>query len=230
MSIVINLKNINKIIYRLEKENHCASNAVDLLAVSKTKSISEIEEAIHAGQLAFGENYVQEAIEKIHMLNQKYPNLEWHYIGRIQKNKINDLARYFNWVQTIEDRETAEKLNRACEKNQRKLNVCLQVNVSRESQKGGVAIDEVQVLANYIATKCPFLSFRGLMTIGLATQDKVLLKAMFCQLRSCYNALKDQYVSVDTLSMGMSSDMALAIECGSTTVRIGTAIFGERVV
>lgn len=204
--------------------------SVRLLVVSKTKSIPEIEEAIHAGQLAFGENYVQEALEKIDILNQhqKYSNLEWHYIGRIQKNKINDLAKYFDWVQTLENQETAKKLNNACEKINKKLNVCIQVNISSESQKGGVLINDVNKLAKYIVEECPHLCLRGLMTIGLATQDEVCLKDMFCQLRSCYDTVKKQYASIDTLSMGMSNDMALAIECGSTMVRIGSAIFGER--
>lgn len=215
--------------------------SVRLLAVSKKKSIGDVEEAIHAGQLAFGENYVQEAIEKIDIFNQhqKYPNLEWHYIGRIQKNKIKDLARYFDWVQTIENQETAKKLNQACEKLNKKLNVCIQVNISQESQKTGVILandvgatgwSPLLNLAKYIVENCPHLCLRGLMTIGLATQDETLLKTMFCQLASCYEDLKKQHVSVDTLSMGMSSDMALAIKCGSTMVRIGTEIFGQRLL
>lgn len=201
---------------------------VRVLAVSKTKSISQIEEAIHAGQFSFGENYVQEAVEKIQFLNQKYENLEWHYIGRIQKNKIKDLARYFDWVQTIENQEMARQLNSACEKNNKKLNVCIQVNISDESQKGGILINNVNMLADYIVKECPHLCLRGLMTIGLATDDEARLKSMFCQLKSCYDDLKERYVNVDTLSMGMSADIILAIECGSAMVRIGTAIFGSR--
>ena len=230
MSVADNLSQIKNKISTLDNRYQCSLNFTRLLAVSKTKSIAEIEGAIHAGQLAFGENYVQEAIEKIDILNQhqKYSNLEWHYIGRIQKNKINDLARYFDWVQTIEDQETAKKLNQACERLNKKLNVCLQVNISGESQKGGILIHDVNTLATYIVEECPHLCLRGLMTIGLATHDEACLKTMFCQLKSCYDVLKEQYTSIDTLSMGMSSDMALAIECGSTMVRIGTAIFGER--
>lgn len=201
---------------------------VRLLAVSKTKSISQIEETIHASQFSFGENYVQEAVEKIQFLNQKYENLEWHYIGRIQKNKIKDLARYFDWVQTIENQEMARQLNSACEKNNKKLNVCIQVNISDESQKGGILMSNINTLADYIAKECSHLCLRGLMTIGLATNDEARLKSMFCQLKSCYDDLKERYVSVDTLSMGMTADMILAIECGSTMVRIGTAIFGSR--
>jgi len=201
---------------------------VRVLAVSKTKSISQIEEAIHAGQFSFGENYVQEAVEKIQFLNQKYENLEWHYIGRIQKNKIKDLARYFDWVQTIENQEMARQLNSACEKNNKKLNVCIQVNISDESQKGGILMSNINTIADYIAKECSHLCLRGLMTIGLATNDEARLKSMFCQLKSCYDDLKERYVSVDTLSMGMTADMILAIECGSTMVRIGTAIFGSR--
>lgn len=201
---------------------------VRLLTVSKAKSISQIEEVIHAGQFLFGENYVQEAIEKIPVLNQKYENLEWHYIGKIQKNKINFLTKYFDWVQTIDDEESARKLNHACEKLNKKMQVCLQVNISDESQKGGILINNVNMLADYIVKECPHLCLRGLMTIGLATNDEARLKSMFCQLKSCYDDLKERYVSVDTLSMGMTADMILAIECGSTMVRIGTAIFGSR--
>ena len=224
MDIANNVKQTREKVEQLKT----SINSIYLLTVSKKKSVAQIEEAIHAGQFAFGENYVQEAIEKIQILNQKYKNLEWHYIGKIQTKKINLLAKYFDWVQTIEDQEAAKKLNQACEKLNTRINVCLQVNISDESQKGGVLIHEVNTLARYIVEACPNLCLRGLMTIGLATQDEVLLKAMFGQLKSCYDILKGQYKTVDTLSMGMSNDMALAIECGSTMVRIGTAIFGER--
>lgn len=228
MNIRDNFAHIKKTIFKLEKNYHRDANSVRLLAVSKKKSIADIEEVIHVGHFSFGENYVQEAIEKIRILNRKYLNLEWHYIGRIQKNKISDLVQYFNWVQTIENQETAKKLNQVCEKLNRKLNVCLQVNISHEPQKGGVFISDVNMLAQYIVEYCPHLCLRGLMTIGSVTQDDARLKTMFCQLKSSYDVLKAQYTSVDTLSMGMSSDMALAIGCGSTMVRVGTAIFGER--
>lgn len=228
MSIDINLKDIVKTIRQLEEQHRCISSSVRLLAVSKTQSIAEIEEAIHAGQFAFGENYVQEAIEKIRLINQKYVDLEWHYIGRIQKNKINDLVQYFDWLQTIENTQTAARLNNAREKYQRKLNVCLQVNISDEAQKGGLKLNDVPALAKYVVEECRWLNFRGLMAIGLATEESEALKTMFAQLRCCYEDLQTLYASVDTLSMGMSSDMALAIECGSTMVRVGTAIFGRR--
>lgn len=204
------------------------SGMLHLLAVSKTKSIHDIEEAIDAGQCAFGENYVQEAIQKIQVLNQKYTHLEWHYIGRIQNNKIKALAQYFDWVQTLESQASARKLNQACESWGRKMNVCLQVNISQESQKGGVSIVEIDALAAFIVQSCPHLRLRGLMTIGLATQDEARLKVMFCQLRVQYDILREKYLSVDTLSMGMSSDLALAVECGSTMLRIGTGFFGQR--
>jgi pyridoxal phosphate enzyme (YggS family) len=221
--IADNLIQIKKEISSFEKKNQ----SVCLLAISKTKSLLEIEEAIGAGQYAFGENYVQEAIVKIQAL-KKYPQLEWHYIGCIQKNKIKDLAQYFDWVQTLEDQEVAKKLNQACEKIKLKLNVCVQVNISLEPQKGGLGFDEIEILAKYIVEECPWLCLRGLMGVGLATQDGEALRAMFCQLRCFYDDLKNKYSSVDTLSMGMSDDMQLAIACGSTMVRIGTAIFGGR--
>ena len=235
MSIADNLCQIKNQIDLAGKASKRPLNSVRLLAVSKKKSMAEIEEAIHVGQYFFGENYVQEAIKKIQALT-KYPKLEWHYIGRVQKNKVRDLAQYFDWVQSIETKEVAEKLNQACEKINRKINICLQVNISTESQKNGVLLIEnigatgspLEVLVKYIVESCPCLCLRGLMAIGLDTQDEKLLKQMFSQLRSCYDALKKQYATVDTLSMGMSGDMALAIACGSTMVRIGTAIFGER--
>lgn len=226
MSIATNL-------FAIKNELH----STQVLAVSKKKSIEEIEEAIRAGQLAFGENYVQEAIEKIRVLNQRYSNLEWHYIGKIQKNKIKDLAHYFDWVQTIENQEMVKKLNQACEKLNKKLNVCLQVNISQELQKNGIMLENLVGatgwspllnLAKYIAGECPHLCLRGLMTIGLNTSDEKLLQKMFVTMRACYDHLKTEYTSVDTLSMGMSNDWQVAINCGSTMVRIGSAIFGER--
>ncbi len=202
--------------------------SVSLVAVSKTKSAADIEQAIKAGQNVFGENYVQEAIEKIIILNQKYTNLEWHYIGKIQKNKIKDLARHFDWVQTLASEETAKKLNDACEKLQKKINVCIQINISGEGQKNGVDMSDATNISRYIVNFCPFLSLRGLMTIGLAAQDTALLEKMFNDMYQNYVTLKSCYPSIDTLSMGMSHDMEMAIKCGSTMLRIGAAIFGER--
>lgn len=221
MSISGNIKNTQD---GLKIKDYC----VRLLAVSKTKATLQIEEAIHAGQFAFGENYVQEAVEKIQILNQKYFGLEWHYIGKIQTNKIKLLAKHFDWVQTVENHAMAKKLNYACEKINKKLNVCIQVNISGESQKGGISIYEINALATYIIKECQNLCLRGLMTIGLETQDEVQLKNMFSRLKSCYDVLKSSYASVDTLSMGMSNDWQLAVTCGSTMVRIGSAIFGAR--
>ncbi len=200
---------------------------VSLLAVSKTKSVSDIEEAIRCGQYMFGENYVQEAVDKIKALTA-YPSLEWHYIGRIQKNKIKFLAEYFDWVQTLSDQAEAEKLNMACAKLNKKMNVCIQVNVSDESQKSGLVIPSINALATFIVTSCPYLCLRGLMSIGLATDDTILLRKMFHTMRKEYDSLKSFYPSIDTLSMGMTADMELAIEAGSTMVRVGTAIFGGR--
>jgi pyridoxal phosphate enzyme (YggS family) len=227
MNIAKNMIHIQEWIGIFENKSKRSLNSVHLLAVSKKKSVTDIEKAITAGQTAFGENYVQEAIEKIQAL-KKYPHLEWHYIGKIQKNKLKDLAKYFDWVQTLDSKEAAEKLNAACEKLNKKIQVCIQVNISDELKKNGVDIGEIQPLAEYIIEACPFLCLRGLMTIGLATQDEMLLKKMFKALKENYDTLKIQYANVDTLSMGMSSDLGIAIECGSTMVRVGTGIFGER--
>lgn len=201
---------------------------VFLIAVSKTRSIEEIEEAIHAGQCVFGENYVQEAIEKIQTLNHKYKDLEWHYIGTVQKNKIALLANNFNWVQTIDNEKTAKKLNDECYKINKKINVCIQVNISCERQKSGALIEDVPTLAKFIVNECPQLCLRGLMTIVLNTRDEDLLRKMFVEMRVYYDTLKVTCASIDTLSMGMSNDWKIAVNCGSTMVRIGSAIFGER--
>lgn len=228
MDIVDSLIRVQQQIAMFEKQFNRRENSIRLLAVTKDKSIVDIEKIILAGQTVFGENYVKEAIAKIKVLNQKYRHLEWHYLGKLQKNKIKDIAKYFDWVQTLDNEEAARKLNTACEKLNKIMQVCIQVNVSEEPQKGGVSLSEVRRLSAYIVNVCPFLQLRGSMTIALATHNTLLLKKMFNEMKKNYDNLEVDYVGVDTLSMGMSNDMAVAIECGSTMVRVGTAIFGEK--
>jgi len=201
---------------------------VTLLAVSKTKPISLIEQAYIAGQVNFGENYLQEAIEKITQLAH-LPDLCWHFIGPIQSNKTKLIASNFAWVHTLDREKIALRLNQHLhelpqqENKDTCLNVCLQVNISAEDSKSGLEIDELFNLAETV-NNCDKLVLRGLMAIP----EKNAAPARYQQLQQLFINLKAQYPSVDTLSLGMSNDLTIAIEHGSTMVRIGTAIFGQR--
>lgn len=209
--------NLQKVLSKINSLNP----EVQLLAVSKTKPTSAILEAYAAGQRAFGENYVQDAIEKIKALDEY--NLEWHFIGKVQSNKTKHVAEYFDWVQTVADEKIAKRLN----EHGKPLNICIQVNISQEPQKAGVCYEAIDELAKTI-NALPNLTLRGLMAIAENTKDEASVKQSFMELNNKYLALKESYSTVDTLSMGMTNDMELAIECGSTMVRVGTAIFGKR--
>ncbi|PMG75701.1 YggS family pyridoxal phosphate enzyme [Shewanella sp. 10N.286.51.B7] len=208
---------------------NCSRNSeeVTLLAVSKTKPIEDIIAAYEAGQRCFGENYVQEGEEKVIALSQSHPDIEWHFIGPLQSNKSRIIAEHFDWMHTLSREKIATRLNEQRPDDKLPLQVCIQVNVSNEASKSGVSSEEVKHLAQII-DKLPHLTLRGLMAIPTATEDVNLQRQEFAQLENLYLELKQQYLSVDTLSMGMSSDLAIAIEHGSTMVRIGTGIFGSR--
>lgn len=203
------------------------SDEVRLLAVSKTKPASDIITAYKAGQRRFGENYVQEGVDKILLLSKDYPDIEWHFIGPLQSNKTNLVAQYFDWMHTVSREKIATRLSQQRPARLAPLNVCIQVNISHEASKSGVAPDQVAPLANAIA-KLPHLTLRGLMAIPTATQDEQQQKHELSALSSLFKALKQQHPQLDTLSMGMSNDLDIAVACGSTLVRIGSAIFGER--
>lgn len=203
------------------------SDEVRLLAVSKTKPASDIITAYKAGQRRFGENYVQEGVDKILLLSKDYPDIEWHFIGPLQSNKTNLVAQYFDWMHTVSREKIATRLSQQRPSRLAPLNVCIQVNISHEASKSGVAPDQVAPLANAIA-KLPHLTLRGLMAIPTATQDEQQQKHELSALSSLFKALKQQHPQLDTLSMGMSNDLDIAVACGSTLVRIGSAIFGER--
>lgn len=224
MSISENLSRIQQQIKQISAEYQREN--VRLLAVSKTKPMQAIEEAIRAGQCAFGENYVQEGVEKIAYFSGN-KSLEWHFIGPLQSNKSRLVAEYFDWIQTVDRFKIAERLNDQRPEHLRPLNVLIQINISDESSKSGIQPEEIFSLAEKI-TQFPRLKLRGLMAIpkpeSKPEQQKIALRKM----KDLFNRLQQQFESVDTLSMGMSDDMASAIECGSTMVRIGTAIFGER--
>ncbi len=208
----------------VEKSNR-ATNSVQLLAVSKTKPVSDIVQAYEAGHRLFGENYVQEGVEKIKAL-QELSDIEWHFIGPLQSNKSKLVAENFDWVQSVDRAKIANKLNgqRSAHK---KLNVLIQVNINDETSKAGVAIEQISELAERIAS-LPNLQLRGLMTIPKAQQDEVQLQRSLKQMHQAFTQLQQSYDNIDTLSMGMSADMAQAVANGSTMVRLGTAIFGAR--
>ncbi|MBB1389953.1 YggS family pyridoxal phosphate-dependent enzyme [Shewanella sp. SG44-6] len=204
-----------------------SSAEISLLAVSKTKPISDIIAAYQAGQRLFGENYVQEGETKITALQADYPDIEWHFIGPLQSNKSKIVAEHFDWMHTLSRDKIAQRLHEQRPSNKPPLNVCIQVNISQEESKSGVNAEDVATLALTINSLSQ-LTLRGLMAIPTATNDEQIQQQEFAQLKQLFDQLKQQYPSVDTLSMGMSNDMDIAIANGSTMVRIGSAIFGER--
>ncbi|KJF93510.1 hypothetical protein UB33_16735 [Photobacterium angustum] len=219
---------INQITLATEKCGR-AADSVQLLAVSKTKPVEAIEEAIAAGQYAFGENYVQEGVDKVnHFSSHPEKNLlVWHFIGPIQSNKTRLVAEHFDWVHSIDRIKTAKRLSDQRPTSMAPLQVLLQVNSSAEATKSGITLAEVPVLAAEIAAM-PNIELRGLMSIPQPATDYDSQFATFKALADTLEQLKLTYPNVDTLSMGMSGDMEAAIAAGSTIVRIGTAIFGAR--
>lgn len=198
--------------------------SVALLAVSKKHSAASIECIFEQGQVSFGENYVQEGVEKARSL--AHLDIDWHFIGPIQSNKTRQVAEIFHWVHTIDREKIAQRLNDQRPAHLPKLNVLIQVNISHQDTKSGISLDEVPLLAAAI-NKMHNITLRGLMCIPAPTNE-TQLKSEFCAMHQAFQSLKQQYPQVDTLSMGMSQDLSLAIECGSNLVRIGTAIFGQR--
>ncbi|MCW8330548.1 YggS family pyridoxal phosphate-dependent enzyme [Photobacterium sp. SDRW27] len=205
------------------------ADSVQLLAVSKTKPIAAIDDAIAAGQYAFGENYVQEGIEKVQHFttHAQADKLSWHFIGPIQSNKTRQIAEHFDWVHSVDRAKIARRLSEQRPADMPPLNILLQVNTSGEASKSGIAFDDLSALADEIAAM-PNLVLRGLMSIPQKADDYDNQYASFSALADAQNALRDKHPQLDTLSMGMSGDMEAAIAAGSTIVRIGTAIFGAR--
>jgi pyridoxal phosphate enzyme (YggS family) len=200
-------------------------SSVQLVAVSKTFALETIREAARAGQRDFGENYAREGAEKIHALSDAA--LVWHYIGPIQSNKTGSIAQDFDWVHTVDRDKIAQRLSDARDARRPALQVCIQVNVSGEATKSGVAPAAVAALAKRVVA-LPRLKLRGLMAIPEPTSDVALARARFAQLREIKESLRRDGLALDTLSMGMSADFEAAIAEGATMVRVGTAIFGER--
>ncbi len=218
---------LNKIHQRIESAAQAAGRKADeiqLLAVSKTRPIEDIQSAITAGQHRFGENYLQEALEKIKALTAS--KCEWHFIGPCQSNKTAAIATAFHWVHSVDRLKIAQRLNDQRNSTQA-LNICLQVNISKEHSKAGIDPVALPDLAKAVEAM-PNLRLRGLMALPAAESDFDKQRAAFAKLKALFTDLNRHGHNLDTLSMGMSNDMEAAIMEGATIVRIGTDIFGPR--
>ena len=221
-------KNLNEIHARIAAAALAAGRdpqSISLLAVSKKKPASDIRAAYRCGQSEFGENYLQEALQKIQELDDL--DICWHFIGAIQSNKTRSIAEAFDWVHCIERIKIAQRLSDQRPATMAPLNVCIQVNIDHESSKAGIDLADVPELAQAI-TGLPGIRLRGLMAIPAPRQDFDQQREVFAGLAAALVDLQQRGIDCDTLSMGMTQDMEAAIEEGSTLVRIGTAIFGER--
>lgn len=202
-------------------------DSVTLLAVSKTQPAEAVRAAVACGQRGFGENYVQEALAKIDRLADLRTQVEWHLIGPLQSNKTRAVAAAFDWVHTVDRLTLAQRLSEQRPAGLPPLQICLQVNISGEDSKHGLAPGAVAVVAHAVAA-LPRLRLRGLMAIPEPAQDSQAQRAPHRALRELMHTLQAQGLALDTLSMGMSADLEAAVLEGATLVRVGTAIFGER--
>ena len=226
-SIAENLRQVRHRIDRACTECNRSPQHVTLLAVSKTCPAEAVRAAVAAGQRAFGENYVQEALVKIEALADVRTQLEWHLIGPLQSNKTRVVAEAFDWVHTVDRLKIAERLSAQRPDNLPPLNICLQVNVDGEASKSGVVFDELPALAQAVAT-LPGLRLRGLMSIPEPADGLTAQQAPHRRLHEAFIMLRDQGLALDTLSMGMSADLEAAVHQGATLLRVGSAIFGAR--
>ena len=222
--------NLAKVMARIQqaaRESGRDPAGVHLLAVSKTQPAEAVEQAWHWGQRRFGENYLQEALEKKQALTH-LPDIEWHFIGPIQSNKTRAIAENFDWVHSIDRLKTAQRLSAQRPSTLPALQVCVQVNIDDEATKAGVSLTELPALAKQVAA-LPNLHLRGLMSIPAPNDDPQHQRATFARLRDALVSLQQQGLTqLDTLSMGMSGDLEAAIASGATMVRVGTDIFGAR--
>ena len=207
--------NLKKVKSRIDSVQ--SSQDVELIAVSKTRSINEIQEAVDAGQIHFGENYLQESIDKIKYFEGN--GLIWHFIGPIQSNKTTSIANHFDWVHSVDRINIAKRLSDQRSPSLGLLNILIQVNVDKEETKSGVYIEEIDEIVSE-KSKLPNLSLRGFMTIPKPENSESSFSEM--------KRLISKYPELDSLSMGMSSDLEVAIENGANLVRVGTDIFGPR--
>ena len=220
-----NLSAVRQQIADVSKQHQRSSDEVCLIAASKTRSTEEIRALAALGQFHFGENYVQEAVDKIAEITDI--ELVWHFIGPIQKNKTRLIAENFSWVHSIDRESVATRLSNQRPSTLPALNICLQINIDNEDSKSGISPTALLPLAESIQ-QLPNLKLRGLMAIPSASHDFDQQTAAFQKMADLLTELKQHDFDVDTLSMGMSNDYQAAIACGSTMVRIGTAIFGPR--
>ena len=224
-----NLQAVRESIAQAAADAQRAPGDVTLLAVSKTFGADAVLDAMRVGQAAFGENYLQEALDKIAFVKAAAPQHApaWHFIGPIQSNKTRPIAEHFDWVHTVEREKIAARLSEQRPAGLPDLNICLQVNISGEASKSGVTPAELPALAHAVA-QLPRLRLRGLMAIPEPETELTLQRAAFAQLRALYEQLKAEGLALDTLSMGMSADLRAAVLEGATIVRVGSAIFGSR--
>ena len=224
-SIAENLKSVGTLINQAALDAHRRPVDITLLAVSKTRTADELRELYLHGQKHFGENYLQESLDKMFALDDLA--ITWHFIGPIQSNKTRSIAENFDWVHSVDRLKVAQRLSEQRPQSLPSLNICLQINISGEESKSGCLPTEAEALLNQIDT-LPNLNVRGLMAIPAATDDTLAQQAALAAMQAMYIKLQKQYPKFDTLSMGMSSDMQIAIREGATMVRIGTALFGPR--
>ena len=229
MSISARLDHVRQAIAAAARAAARPPESVWLIAVSKTFGPDAVIAAADAGQRMFGENYLQEALDKKLAVAAARPDLalEWHFIGPIQSNKTRPIAENFDWVHAVDREKIAQRLSDQRPAHLLPLQICLQVNVSGEDSKSGISPAELLPLARAVSAM-PHLQLRGLMAIPEPTEDAEHQRAPFIQLRQLAQQLREAGIQTDTLSMGMSSDMAAAIAEGATMVRVGTAIFGQR--
>lgn len=219
------LDQVRQDIRQFELRHGRQAGSVSLLAVSKRKPVDAIRTAMESGQQAFGENYVDEGVEKIHALDDA--DLQWHFIGAIQSRKTATIASEFHWAHGVDRLKVARRLSEQRPAHMTALNICLQVNTDNEAAKAGVSFDEVMTLADECA-ELPGIRLRGLMAIPAPRTEFDEQRRAFARLRESLETLQRSHPKLDTLSMGMSADMEAAIAEGATWVRVGTAIFGQR--
>jgi pyridoxal phosphate enzyme (YggS family) len=225
IGVTENLALISDLLAKAAVEAEREPDAVHLLAVSKKQPLAKILAARDAGQRDFGENFVQEGLEKIQQTRDL--DLVWHFIGHLQTNKTRVVAENFDWVHTIDKLKTAQRLSAQRPPRLGPLNICLQINIDDEAGKSGIAVDELPALAAACA-ELPNVALRGLMCLPAVREDFAAQREPFARLRELADDLRSRGIEMDTLSMGMTGDFRAAIHEGATIVRIGTAIFGAR--
>ena len=225
ITIAKNIERLSDRLRRLERQYERSAASVQLLAVSKRHPVQSIIAANKAGIVDFGENYLQEALDKIQHFSSMH--LNWHFIGPIQSNKTKAIAENFQWVHSIDRFKIAQRLSDQREPSTAKLNVCVQINLCDETNKSGVELSKAEALCDSVDA-LPNLKLRGLMAIPAAVPDLESQRRTFRVLAQEYARLKPRYAQFDTLSMGMSNDLEAAVAEGSTLIRVGTTIFGPR--